>query len=257
MHVKELFDLTGKVAIVTGGSRGLGREIAFGLGEAGARVVITARRQQWLDPTLEELTNAGIDALALACDVTNPEHAKHVVAQTVERFGRVDILINNAGITWKAPAETMSLDRWNQVMTVNVTGAFLMAQAVYPEMLKVGGGKIVNIASVAGLAGSSAAVMDAVGYNASKGAMISMSRDLAVKWAPKGIYVNAVAPGFFPTRMTEALLSEHQEEVETATPLGRVGQEGELKGAVLFLASRASDFVVGQVLVVDGGATAW
>ncbi|HNC45588.1 MAG TPA: SDR family oxidoreductase, partial [Acidobacteriota bacterium] len=182
---------------------------------------------------------------------------RHVVAQTVERFGRVDILINNAGITWKAPAETMSLDRWNQVMTVNVTGAFLMAQAVYPEMLKVGGGKIVNIASVAGLAGSSAAVMDAVGYNASKGAMISMSRDLAVKWAPKGIYVNAVAPGFFPTRMTEALLSEHQEEVETATPLGRVGQENELKGAVLFLASRASDFVVGQVLVVDGGATAW
>jgi gluconate 5-dehydrogenase len=256
MAATTLFDLSGRVAIVTGGSRGLGLEMATGLGEFGARVAITARREAWLGPAEEQLAAQGIEVVALQADVSRPDHAESVVRQVLDRFGRLDLLVNNAGISWGAPAESMPLDRWVQVMAVNVTGAFLMAQAAFEPMRRQGGGRIVNVASVSGLVGTPPGVLDAVGYSASKGALIALTRDLAVKWAPHGIRVNAIAPGFFPTRMTEGLLSAHGADIEARIPLGRVGREGELKGVVVFLASAAADYITGQVLAVDGGLTA-
>ncbi|TMI78172.1 MAG: SDR family oxidoreductase, partial [Bacillati bacterium ANGP1] len=171
---------------------------------------------------------------------------------------RVDILVNNAGATWGAQVLDMPVDAWRKVMDTNVTGTFLMIQAVGRAMIDAGrGGKIVNIASVAGLIGADAGVLDAIGYSASKGAVIALTRDLAVKWARHGITVNALAPGFFPTKMTRWLIDHRGEAILDTIPLGRLGGDDDLKGAAVFLASRASDFMTGQVLVVDGGQTAW
>jgi gluconate 5-dehydrogenase len=180
------------------------------------------------------------------------------VAQATDRFGRIDILVNNAGISWAEPVETMPLQKWRDVMDSNATGCFLMSQAVGREMIRSGaGGSIINIASVMGVVGIAPAIVDAAGYSASKGAIISLTRDMAVKWAPHGIRVNAVAPGFFETRMSAGILARSQLAIEQATPMGRIGRPGELKGVVLFLASAASSYVTGQILSVDGGATAW
>jgi gluconate 5-dehydrogenase len=255
-HVRELFDLSGRVAVVTGGSRGLGLEMAEGLGEAGARVVVAARRAQWLAPAEEHLRSRGVEVAAVACDVTDPEAARRLVAAAVERFGRLDVLVNNAGVSWGAPLEEMPLERWRQVLEVNLTGAFLVTQAAVPVMKAAGWGRIVNVASVAGLVGSPAEILDAVGYAASKGGLIALTRDLAVKLAPFGITVNAVAPGFFPTRMSEKLLERVGDQVVARVPMRRVGQAGDLKGVVVFLASEAARYVTGQVLAVDGGSTA-
>jgi NAD(P)-dependent dehydrogenase (short-subunit alcohol dehydrogenase family) len=256
-HVKELFDLTGKVAIVTGGSRGLGLASATGLGEAGAAVAITARREQWLTPAQAALSALRIDCLATTCDVTQPDQVTAAVAAVRERFGRIDILVNNAGISWGESIETMPLEKWRAVIDTNVTGSFLMSRAVGAEMIRAArGGAIVNVASIAGLVGTPPEVLDATGYSASKGAVISLTRDLAVKWARHGIRVNAVAPGFFDTRMTTGVLARSQSEIERATPMGRIGHADELKGAVLFLTASAASYVTGHVLVVDGGATA-
>jgi gluconate 5-dehydrogenase len=256
VQVRELFDLAGTVAIVTGGSRGLGFEMAQGLGEAGASVVVTARRERWLVPAAAHLEAAGVPTLAVLADVSSAAEASRVVAQALERFGRVDTLVNNAGISWGAPAETMPLDKWNDVLATNVTGAFLMAQAVVAPMRQQGGGSIINVASVAGLVGTEPEVMDAAGYSASKGALISLTRDLAVKWARHGIRVNAMAPGFFPTRMSQPILEAQGERLACAIPMGRTGRDDEVKGVAVFLASRASQYVTGQVLAVDGGLTA-
>ncbi len=257
MHVDALFDLAGKVALVTGGSRGLGLEMAAGLGTAGAAVTITARRDQWLKPAEKELRAHGIDCLAVVCDVSNPADVHAAVQTVVERYGRLDILVNNAGISWGAPAEALPLDKWNDVLATNATGCFLMAQAAGREMIRRGGGSIINIASVAGLVGTAAEVLDAAGYSASKGAVISFTRDLAVKWARHHIRVNAVAPGFFETRMSTSVVERAREEIERLTPLGRTGRPGELAGVVVFLASAASSYVTGHVLPVDGGMMAW
>ena len=258
VNVKELFDLSGKVAIVTGGSRGLGLEIASGLGEAGAAVAITARREQWLTSAAQALGDQSIDCLTTVCDVSQPEQVEAAVAAVLARFGRVDVLVNNAGISWGEPVETMPLDKWHSVIETNVTGCFLMSQAVGKVMIAEGrGGAIVNIASIAGLVGTPPDVLNAIGYTASKGAVISMTRDLAVKWAPHGIRVNAVAPGFFETRLTTGVLERSRRDIERSTPMGRIGRPEELKGVALFLASAASGYVTGQVVVVDGGATAW
>jgi gluconate 5-dehydrogenase len=258
MHIRDLFDLSGKVAVVTGGSRGLGLEIAVGLGQAGASVVITARRDSWLQTAEEQLRHHGIDCLALTCDVSDAERVTAAVGDVLRRFGRIDILVNNAGISWAAPADSMTVEKWRSVLDTNATGCFLMSQAAGREMIKAGtGGAIVNVASIAGLAGTSAAVLDAIGYSASKGAVIAFTRDLAVKWARHGIRVNAVAPGFFETRLTADLLKRARDEIERVTPMGRIGRPNELSGPVLFLASDAARYITGQVLAVDGGMTAW
>ena len=257
MDVKALFDLTGKVALVTGGSRGLGLEIAQGLGEAGAAVAITARREQWLASAKADLKAHQIQCLALTCDVSQPNQVEGTLAATVAQFGRIDILVNNAGISWAEPAITMSLEKWRSVLDTNVTGCFLMSQAAGRAMILGGrGGANVNIASIAGLVGTAPDVLDAIGYSASKGAIISLTRDLAVKWARHGIRVNAIAPGFFDTRLTTHVLERSRSDIEQSTPMGRIGRPGELKGVALFLASAASDYVTGQVLAVDGGTSA-
>jgi len=255
--VKDLFDLSGKVAVVTGGSRGLGLEIAMALGEAGAAVAITARREQWLEPARSELVNQGIDCLALTCDVSQADQVDASMSAIVQRFGPVDVLVNNAGISWGEPVETMPLEKWRAVLDTNATGCFLMSRRVADDMIRSHrGGSIVNIASIAALVGTPSTVLDAVGYSASKGAIISLTRDLAVKWAPHGIRVNAIAPGFFETRMTTGVLARSRSEIEQGTPMRRIGRPEELKGAALFLAAPASAYMTGQVLVVDGGATA-
>lgn len=256
MQVHQLFDLTGRVALVTGGSRGLGLEIAEGLGEAGAKVVICARREEWLGPAAEHLRGLGIESLAVPCDVSRPDQVEALVTRAVEHFGRLDILVNAAGRSWGQPAVEMPLERWREVMEANATGTFLVCQAASKVMIPQGYGRIINIASVAGLVGTPPEVLDAVGYTASKGAIVALTRDLAVKWARYGITVNAIAPGFFPTRMSSAVIARAGEELTRRIPMGRVGREGELKGVAVFLASEAASYVTGQVLCVDGGMTA-
>ena len=256
MHVKELFDLSGRVAIITGGSIGLGRQMAEALSEAGAKLILCARNKERCDTAAAELAKTGADVLSLACDVKKQESIQAVVDQTMSHFGRIDILINNAGTSWGAPVEEMTLDAWNKVMDTNVTGTFLFCQAVGRVMVAQKQGKIINLASVAGLRGSPPD-FQAIGYQASKGAVITFTKDLACKWAMHNINVNAIAPGWFPTNMSDAVIGRDPEGLKSRIPLHRFGSESDLKGAALFLASRASDYVTGQTLVVDGGQTAW
>lgn len=252
-----LFDLAGRTALVTGGSRGLGLEIAAALGEAGAKVAITARRPQWLDPAEDALRAKGIETMAMVCDVADASQAGATVAALTERFGTVDVLVNNAGVSWAASAESMTADKWQEVMATNATGCFVMSQAAGREMIRAGGGTIINVASVMGLMGAAPEMLDAVGYSASKGAVLAFTRDLAVKWARHGIRVNAIAPGFFETRMSARVVEHAHHQIERLTPLGRIGAPGELGGVVVFLASAASSYITGQVLPVDGGMTCW
>jgi gluconate 5-dehydrogenase len=254
--VQDLFDLSEHVAIVTGGSRGLGLEIAEALGEAGAAVAITARRKPWLDEAATTLQRKGIQVLSRETDVADPQQVADLVADVAAWRGRIDILVNNAGISWGAPPETMPLDKWHAVLATNVTGPFLLARAVFPHMAPRGRGRIINVASVAGLVGTPPEIMDAAGYAASKGALINLTRDLAVKWARHGITVNALAPGFFPSRLSDPVIARAGPALTSMIPMGRTGRPGELAGAALFLASAASDYVTGQVLAIDGGTTA-
>lgn len=254
MHVKELFDLKGKTALITGGGRGLGEQIAEGLAEAGANIVVCSRKREACEQVALRLeSDCGVETLAVACDVTKQEEVEQVVNKTVERFGTIDILVNNSGATWGAPTLEMPLEAFQKVMNVNVTGTFLMSQKVGEVMLNQNSGKIINIASVAGLGGADPRFMETVGYNASKGAVITFTKDLAVKWGKHNIQVNALAPGFFPTKMSKGVLEQGGDFILDRTPLGRFGSERDLKGAALFLACRASDYVTGDVLVVDGG----
>ncbi|MRG85961.1 SDR family oxidoreductase [Salinibacillus xinjiangensis] len=256
MHVKELFDLKGKTAIVTGGGRGLGRQIAETFAEANANVVVCSRKEENCQETSEYLQSLGVESIALKCDITNSDDIDQVIDRTLENFGSIDILVNNSGASWGAPVEEMPLEAFQKVMNVNVVGTFLMSQAVGKVMTEQQSGKIINIASVAGLKGSDPRMMDAIGYNTSKGAVITFTRDLAVKWGPRGIYVNAIAPGFFPTKMTKVVLEEKGDVMREFTPLRKFGGENDLKGAALYLASRASDFVTGETICVDGGTNA-
>ena len=256
MNVRQLFDLTGRVAIITGGSVGLGRQMAEALAEMGAHVVLGARKQERSEQAALELERPGAKAVALACDVKNQASIHRMVDRTLSQFGRIDVLINNAGISWGAPVEEMRLEDWNKVIETNLTGTFLCAQAVGKIMIRQGRGKIINIASVAGLGGAPAE-LPAIGYHASKGGVISFTKDLACKWAIHNIQVNAIAPGWFPTHMSNRVLQHHKELFLSHIPLRRFGNEHDLKGAAVFLASAASDYVTGHVLVVDGGQSAW
>jgi gluconate 5-dehydrogenase len=249
-----LFSLSGRVALVTGGSRGLGLEMAEGLAEAGARVMICARRDQWLTPALESLRGRGFDADGALCDVADPARVQATVDQTIARFGQIDILVNNAGISWGAEPETMPLDKWQAVIDANLTGAFLFAQAAGRDMLARGRGCIINIASIAGLHASVNGPHYA-GYAASKAGLMGLTRELAGSWGRRGIRVNAVAPGFFPSRLTAGVIEQAEAALAASAPIPRAGRPGELKGVVVFLASDASSYMTGQVIVVDGGRT--
>lgn len=255
MNVKQLFDLSGRVAVITGGSIGLGRQMAEGLAEMGANLVLCARKKERCEQAAEELKQLGVKTLALACDVKNPDQVNGVVQQTLSQFGRIDILINNAGTSWGAPVEEMRLEHWNKVIETNLTGTFLFSQAVGKIMQPQRRGKIINIASVAGIQGAPPQ-FQAIGYHASKGGVIAFTKDLACKWGVHNIQVNAIAPGWFPTHMSEVVIEKNREAFLKNIPLGRFGGDHDLKGAAAFLASDASDFVTGHVLVVDGGQTA-
>jgi NAD(P)-dependent dehydrogenase (short-subunit alcohol dehydrogenase family) len=255
VNAKQLFDLTGRVAIVTGGSVGLGRQMAQGLAEMGANVVLCARKKQRSEQAAEELRQTGVQTLALGCDVRDPEQIRAVVEVTIGQFGRIDILINNAGTSWGAPVEEMRLEHWNKVIETNLTATFLFSQAVGRHMVPQRKGKIINMASVAGLRGASPE-LQAIGYHASKGGVIAFTKDLACKWASHNIQVNAIAPGWFPTHMSAVVIEKNREALLKRVPAVRFGSDDDLKGAAVFLASDASSYVTGHVLVVDGGQTA-
>ena len=252
--VQELFDLAGKTAIVTGGSRGIGKEMAEALAEAGARLVLCARRAEWLEKTLEEFRSKGFKAVGQTCDVARPDEVEAVVGLAMREFGSVDILVNNAGISWGAMPEDMPLEQWQKVIDVNLTGCFLFAQAAGREMLKRSSGSIVNISSIAGLTSSANGPFYA-GYVASKAGLIGLTRELAASWGRRGIRVNAIAPGFFHSRLADAVIDIYEGAIQENNVIPRIGREGELKGTVVYLASDASSYVTGQTIAVDGGMT--
>ncbi|WP_423801532.1 SDR family oxidoreductase [Neobacillus sp. SAB-20_R2A] len=256
MSLQDLFSLQGKTAIVTGGGRGLGQQIATVYAEAGANVVVCSRDVEACQQLSDALKEKGVRSLAFKCDVSNPEDIQHVVDETLKEFGSIDILVNNSGTSWGAPALEMPADKWDKVMDINLKAVFLFSQAVGKIMVEQRSGKIINIASIAGMGGQKPEVMDAIGYSVSKGAVITLTKDLAVKLAPHNVHVNAIAPGFFPTKMTNAILGYSGESILDRTPAGRFGSDEDMKGPALFLASSASDYVFGHVLVVDGGTTA-
>jgi NAD(P)-dependent dehydrogenase (short-subunit alcohol dehydrogenase family) len=254
-NVRHLFDLTGRVAIITGGSVGLGRQMAEGLAEMGGNLVLCARKKERCEQAAAELQRLGVKTLALGCDVKNPTDVQAVVSAAISEFGCIDILINNAGTSWGAPVEEMRLEHWNKVMETNLTGTFLFSQAVGKHMVAQRRGKIINIASVAGLRGAPPE-FQAIGYHASKGGVIAFTKDLACKWGIHNIQVNSIAPGWFPTNMSQVVIERNKEAFLGKIPLRRFGNDHDLKGAAVFLASDASDYVTGHVLVVDGGQTA-
>jgi NAD(P)-dependent dehydrogenase (short-subunit alcohol dehydrogenase family) len=254
--VQKLFDLTGKIALVTGGSRGLGLQIAEALGEAGAKIMLTSRKASDLEEAAADLQAKGIDARWVAGDAADPAQVQRVVGETMQRLGRIDILVNNAGATWGAPAEDYPLEAWDKVMNLNVRSLFLYAQAVAKaSMIPHRGGRIINIASIAGLGGS----LDVkfIAYGTSKGAVVNFTRTLAAEWGAYGINVNALAPGFFPSKMTRYVLQTiGTEKLAAAAPLHRIGDDDDLKGAALLFASAAGKHITGQILAVDGGVSA-
>ncbi|HEX6280412.1 MAG TPA: glucose 1-dehydrogenase [Pyrinomonadaceae bacterium] len=253
-NVRDMFDLSGKTAIVTGGSRGIGKEMAEGLAEAGANLMLCARRSEWLEKTVAEFADRGFNATGRTCDVSKAEDVQALIDETVSKFGSVDVLINNAGVSWGAMPEDMTIEQWQKVIDVNLTGCFLMAQAAGRQMLEQGSGSIVNIASIAGLTSSANGPFYA-GYVASKSGLIGLTRELAASWGRKGIRVNAIAPGFFHSRLADAVIDIYERSIQENNVIPRIGNEGELKGVVVFLASEASSYITGQTIAVDGGMT--
>ena len=256
-HIRQLFDLEGKTALVTGGSRGLGLQIAEALGEAGARVMLTSRKAEDLEESATLLKKKGIDAIWIAADASLAEEIVRVTQDAIARLGQVDILVNNAGATWGAAAEDHPLEAWDKVMNLNVRSIFLMSQAVGKHsMIPRKQGKIINVASIAGLAGNSAD-MTMVAYNTSKAAVVNFTRTLAGEWGKYNINVNALAPGMFPSKMTKGTFDRIGADVLARhAPLLRLGDDDDLKGATLLFASQAGKHITGQVLPIDGGVSA-
>ena len=254
--IQQLFDLTGQVALVTGGSRGLGLQMAHALGEAGAKIMLSSRKAADLEQAAAELQDAGIDARWIAADCGNPQDIARLAAETVERMGPIDILVNNAGATWGAPAEDHPLEAWDKVMNLNVRGYFLLSQAVAKSsMIPRGRGRILNIASIAGLGGNPSE-MHTIAYNTSKGAVVNFTRALAGEWGRYGITVNAICPGFFPSKMTHGTLEKlGVDKLVAHAPLRRLGDDEDLKGLTLLYASDAGKHITGQWLAVDGGVS--
>lgn len=255
--LKSLFDLRGKVALITGGSRGLGLQIAEALGEFGAAVILVARKADALEAAAKGLADQGIDARWIVADLRLPGAVEDVVGQAVRELGSVDILVNNAGASWGAPAEDYPLEAWNKVFELNVTSLFALTQAVARTCFKPAGrGCVINVASIEGLQGHDPRMIGTIAYNAAKGAVVNMTRALAAEWGSQGIRVNALAPGFFPTKMTHGTLDAVGDVLLTGIPLGRFGGSDDLKGAALLLASDAGAYMTGHILVIDGGMTA-
>jgi NAD(P)-dependent dehydrogenase (short-subunit alcohol dehydrogenase family) len=259
MALKHLLDLTGRTALVTGGSRGLGLQIATGYGEMGARVCISARKADELDTACAQLRAQGIDASWIAADAAREDDVARLAREAVERLGHIDILVNNAGATWGAPAEDHPLEAWDKVMNLNIRGVFLLTQAIGKAcMIPRRYGRVVNVASIAGLLGNPPKLMSTIAYNTSKGALVNFTRALATEWGRHNITVNALAPGFFPSKMTQGVISHFgAEALASFAPLERIGDDEDLKGAALLFASEAGKHITGQVLAVDGGASVY
>ena len=254
--VQQLFDLTGKTALVTGGSRGLGLQMAHALGEAGAKIMLSSRKAEDLEQACAELQAAGIDARWVAADCAKDAEITRLADETLQRMGDVDILVNNAGATWGAPAEDHPVDAWDKVMNLNVRGYFLLSQIIAKRsMIPRKSGRIINVASIAGLNGNPA-FMTTIAYNTSKGAVINFSRTLGAEWGKYNINVNAICPGFFPSKMTAGILKMAGEENLAAhAPLRRIGDDEDLKGLCLLFASDAGKHITGQWMAVDGGVS--
>jgi len=257
MSVRKLFDLSEKTALITGGSRGLGLQMAEALGEMGAKVAITARKAAELDEAKAHLSGLGVEASTVVNDLQNTESIKPMVEGVLEAFGKIDIVVNNAGAAWGAPAEDHPLDAWQKVVNLNLTAIFLLSQTVGKlSMIPRKYGKIINIASIAGLVGTEPGFMPTIAYNSSKGGVVNFTRSLAAEWAHYNITVNAIAPGVFPSKMSQGMIDRSEQYIMQQTPMKRLGGEEDLKGVVLLLASDASAYITGQTIAVDGGFTA-
>ncbi|NKI96724.1 SDR family oxidoreductase [Rhizobacter sp. SG703] len=255
--IQTLLSLEGKTALVTGGSRGLGLQIAESLGEAGAKILLTSRKAADLEEAAAHLQARGIDTRWVAADASQPDEIQRVADEAMQRLGRVDILVNNAGATWGAPAEDYPLEAWDKVMNLNIRSIFLMSQAVGRlSMIPRRSGRIINVASIAGLSGSPS-TMKYIAYGTSKGAVVNFTRTLAAEWGRHGITVNALAPGMFPSKMTAGTIAKvGADALASGAPLGRIGDDDDLKGAALLFASAAGKHITGQILAVDGGVSA-
>jgi gluconate 5-dehydrogenase len=249
--------LQGRVSVVTGGATGLGLQMATALAEAGSNIVVCSRKQENCEEAARGLEQLGVKALGMACDVTKPEQVEAVKDATLKKFGRVDVLINNSGKAWVAPPEDLPLERWQQIMELNATAPFICAQVFGREMIKAKRGKIINIASIAGLQGRNPGAYSSVVYSTSKGALVNFTRDLAVKWAQHNINVNCICPGFFVTPINQKLFEKNPQPILREIPLGRTGGDNDLKGIAVLLASDASNFITGAIIPVDGGTVAW
>jgi NAD(P)-dependent dehydrogenase (short-subunit alcohol dehydrogenase family) len=258
MSIKQLLDLSGRTALITGGSRGLGLQIAEALGEMGAQLMLSARKEDELREAVAHLSAQGIRASYVVADGSDEGSIDNLAHESVAVLGHVDILVNNAGATWGAPAEDYPLEAWDKVMDLNIRGLFLLTQAIGKRsMIPRKYGRIINVASIAGLAGNPPGTMQTIAYNTSKGAVINFTRTLAGEWGRHGITVNALAPGFFPSKMTKGVLAAMGEDrLAMGAPLQRIGGPEDLKGAALLFASNAGQYITGQVLAVDGGVSA-
>jgi NAD(P)-dependent dehydrogenase (short-subunit alcohol dehydrogenase family) len=256
VNVRQLLELKGKTALVTGGSRGLGLQMAQALGEMGARIAITARKKDELDTAVSRLSTQGIQATAYVCDLGKRDAIAPVAEQALKVLGKIDILVNNAGATWGAPAEDHPLEAWDKLVSVNLTGAFVLTQIIGKRsMIPAKWGRVINIASIAGLMGQDKRIVRTLAYNTTKGGLVNFTRALAAEWGEYGITVNAICPGFFPSKMTRSTLDTSGELIRDWTPTKRLGNDEDLKGLVVLLASEASRHITGQAIAVDGGAT--